>query len=336
MKTKRVEEILREINKTEIAVYGDFCIDAYWILDSRSGEISEETGLRAQAVGKHYYTLGGASNVAANVAALEPAHIRTIGVVGDDIFGRELLRQMEDLGLDTSSMVVQKEDFDTVTFGKRYISDEEQPRIDFGFFNRRTQETANAVLAGLETALQECDAVIFNQQVPDSITNTEFIDKVNLLFQKYNDTIVLLDSRHYGNEFKYVYQKTNDVEAVRSSGIDVQGADSIGSVDYGAYAVRLYERFNRPAFITRGPKGIIVADSEGLHEIPGIQIRKKINSVGAGDTITSALALCLAAGLKPVEAADFSNLAAAVTVQKLFQTGTASGPEIFRISKEVE
>jgi len=53
--------------------------------------------------------------------------------------------------------------------------------------------------------------------------------------------------------------------------------------------------------------------------------------VGAGDTAVSALALGLGAGYAPAEAAAFANFAAAVTVQKLFQTGTASGEEILGV-----
>jgi len=99
MKTERVKEILSEIKKVKIAVYGDFCLDAYWILDPRGSEVSVETGLHGQAVSRHYYTLGGASNVVANLAALEPESIQVIGAVGDDIFGRELTRQLQGLGV---------------------------------------------------------------------------------------------------------------------------------------------------------------------------------------------------------------------------------------------
>jgi bifunctional ADP-heptose synthase (sugar kinase/adenylyltransferase) len=138
MKTQRVREILDRIKNVKIAVYGDFCLDAYWILSPGGSEVSVETGLQAQAVARHYYTLGGASNIVANLAALEPAAIRVIGVVGDDIYGRELTRQLAALHVDTSSLIVQRENFDTVTFAKRYLHDEEQPRIDFGFLNRRS------------------------------------------------------------------------------------------------------------------------------------------------------------------------------------------------------
>ena len=89
-------------------------------------------------------------------------------------------------------------------------------------------------------------------------------------------------------------------------------------------------------FLTRGPRGIITVDSDGIHEVPGIQLLTKLDIVGAGDTVTSALALCLGAGIPPTEASEFANLAAAVTVQKLYQTGTASGPEILDIGKDTD
>ena len=121
MKIDRIKEILDGIKNVKIAVYGDFCLDAYWLLDPHGSECSAETGLMAQAVSRHYYSLGGASNVVANLAALEPAAIQVIGVVGDDIFGRELTRQLHELGVDTTSLVVQKENFDTVTDRKSVV-----------------------------------------------------------------------------------------------------------------------------------------------------------------------------------------------------------------------
>jgi phosphoglycolate phosphatase-like HAD superfamily hydrolase len=75
-------------------------------------------------------------------------------------------------------------------------------------------------------------------------------------------------------------------------------------------------------------------DGEHFYTIPGIQHLKKLDTVGAGDTVTSSLALCLGAKLSPYEAALFANFTAAVTVQKLFQTGTASPEEILEISQD--
>jgi rfaE bifunctional protein kinase chain/domain len=336
MNPQEVKEILDRIRNVTVAVCGDFCLDAYWILDPKGGEISVETGLRAQAVRKHYYSLGGASNIVANLAALKPAGIKAVGVVGDDIFGRELVNQLAGPGVDVGSMLVQTEDFDTVTFAKRYISDVEEPRIDFGFFNKRSVKTDEAILRSLGDALESCDAVILNQQVPGSFNNEEFIGQVNALVEQHGDAIILLDSRHYGHKFKGFYRKTNEIEAARLNGIDAATTDVIGLGELKVYAQNLYRESDKPVFVTRGPRGIVTIDAEGVSEVPGIQILKKTDPVGAGDTTVSALALALAAGVRPARAAAFANLAAAVTVQKLFRTGTACGEEILEISRDAD
>ena len=146
----------------------------------------------------------------------------------------------------------------------------------------------------------------------------------------------MLDSRHYGHKFRNIYRKTNDLEAAQLNNIDVKVDDILTLADVKKYAENLYEQFNKPVFLTRGSRGIITIDSDGYHEVPGIQLLKKLDIVGAGDTVTSALALCLGAGLMPAEAAEFANFAAAVTVQKLFQTGTASGREIIEVGKDAD
>ena len=334
MDSKRVGEILQAIRQVHIAVYGDFALDAYWILDAEGGEISVETGIRTQAVAKHYYTLGGASNVVANLAALQPGGIQVIGAIGEDIFGRELVRQLDALDVDTSTFVRQPDDFDTVTFAKRYLDDQEQARIDFGFFNKRSQTTDVALLDSLEKALQEKDVVIFNQQVPGSLNHQEFIDGANALFERYPDTPVILDSRHYGERFHHVIRKTNEVEAAWLNGLEAQPDDVFSLEQVRDFARKIYEASGKPLFITRGNRGLLSADGTGVRIIPGIQLMKKLDPVGAGDTTLAALGACLGAGIPPAEAAEFANFAAAVTVQKLFQTGTASGEEILGISKE--
>jgi len=336
MNEQRLREILDRIKETEVAVYGDFCLDAYWMLDPAGSEISVETGLQAQAVRRHYYSLGGASNVVANLAALEPKAIRVIGVVGDDIYGRELRRLFDRVGVDTSCLTIQPENFDTVTFAKPYLADVEQARMDFGFFNRRTLATDEALLAGIRQALETADVLIANQQVPGSLTNASFIEKANALFAEFSDKVVLLDSRHYGEKFQHVHRKTNDREAALLNGVEVGIDEELPLDQVKIYAEKLYRQFNKPVFLTRGARGMLVADGTGIHEIPGIQLLKKLDPVGAGDTVTSALALCLGAGVSAVEAAELANFAAGVTVQKLFQTGTANGEEICAVAKDVD
>ncbi|KXB06967.1 carbohydrate kinase [candidate division MSBL1 archaeon SCGC-AAA382A20] len=329
---KDIKTFFNKIRNVKVAVYGDYALDAYWILDPQGSEISRETGLQAEAVAKHYYTLGGASNVVSNVVALKPAQVRCVGILGDDVFGRELGRRLNELGVETDGLIVQRENFDTVTFVKRYVNDEEQPRIDFGFNNQRTKETDEKILGQLESCLKECDVLIFNQQVPGSLDSEFFIKGAKALFDKYDEKPVLLDSRHYAHRFNNVFRKTNAVEAAVLNDVDAEPGDVIELTDVRGYGKNLYEKSGRPVFITRGERGLLVFDDDGTHEVPGIQLMCKLDTVGAGDTATSALAAGLAAGASPKSAAEFANFAAAVTVQEMFTTGTASPEEILEIA----
>ena len=93
-------------------------------------------------------------------------------------------------------------------------------------------------------------------------------------------------------------------------------------------------RLGRPVFLTRGNRGMLVCDPDGLWEIPGIRLRGPVDPVGAGDAAFAGISLGLAAGCAPPVAAQLGNLAAAVTVRKLKQTGTASPAEVLAMARE--
>ncbi len=334
MTQDRIHEILAKISNVKIAVYEDFCLDAYWLMDPEGSEVSVETGLKAESVANHTYSPGGAGNIVANLAALKPAAIKVIGVTGNDIYGRELSAQLQALGADTSSLTIQKEVFQTYTYTKKIYGDKEDPRIDFGLKNKRSAHTDDVLLTHLESALQNYDALIFNQQVAGSITNQEFIDQTNTLFERFDDKIVVLDSRHFNGSFKNIHRKVNEIEIAVLNGLDVKPQDDVSISQVRQYGTMVFREYEKPVFVTCGSRGIVSIDANGVTELPGILVSGKLDTVGAGDTTIGALTLCLAAGISPAESAAFANLAAAVTVQKLFTTGTASGEEILQLNVE--
>ena len=258
--------------------------------------------------------------------------IKVIGVVGDDIYGRELTAQLQGLGADTGALVIQKEQFNTYTYLKQHVEGKELPRKDFGVYNQRSPETDAEILQNIRHALEEYDALIFNQQVTGSINHELFIKEANQLFVAFKDKIVVLDSRHFNDRFNNIYRKTNEKEIATLGGVQVDPRETIPTSDVKKYGKMVCERERKPVFVTCGSRGILVFDHSGIHEIPGIQLTSKLDTVGAGDTVISALTSCLAAGISPTEAGELANFAAAVTVQKLYTTGTASGEEILRVS----
>jgi len=326
-----IAAILEKIHAVKILLYGDFCLDVYWTLDPRGSEISVETGLQALAAGNQNYSLGGAANVAANLAALNPRQIKITGVAGDDIFGREMIAQLSRIGVDISGLVLQNGSFETYAFCKLILEGNEQPRIDFGRYNRRTLEADARVLEYLQRESREVDVILINQQIPESITNRSFIDGINRLVRELPDKMFIVDSRHHAADFEGVALKTNQVEAALLCGVKAAPGARFEAEKVRSFARTLYARNQRPCFISRGRHGIIACDAAGIHEIPGLRFRKKLDTVGAGDTTLSAIACALAAGVDTPQAIALANFAAGVTVQKLFQTGTASPEEILAL-----
>ena len=157
-------------------------------------------------------------------------------------------------------------------------------------------QTDAQVLASIKKALEECDALIFNQQVPDSISNPEFISGVQDLFLSHSNKVILVDSRHITGVFKEVFYKTNELELRQ---LELGTISSKASTNQ--CASHLSQMTGRPVFVTRGAAGILVAQPDEVTTISGLPISAPIDTVGAGDTAVSALALCLGVNIAPEE-----------------------------------
>jgi rfaE bifunctional protein kinase chain/domain len=329
----RLTELFHHIARITVGVIGDFCMDAYWDLDAYEPEISVETGKPTHAVTKQRYFLGGAGNVISNVVALGVRKAFAFGVRADDLFGREMIRQMDALKVDSTGLVRQPSEWDTPAYAKPYLGEEEQNRIDFGRLNKISQESADHLINALDASLSRLDALIINQQLPQSIYTSELIVTLNRLVEQFPARVVLLDSRNRSLEFHHTLYKVNAVEAARLFGKKATDNEDVPLKELQHYASQLFRRFERPVFITRSSLGILLFDGNEYSEIPAVKMQGATDTVGAGDTTLAAIACALAAGSSYAEAATLATYAAAVTVQKLRQTGTANPSEILEIAK---
>jgi len=334
MKPELLSEILMKIRDVKIAIIGDFCLDAYWFVDESRSEISIETGQPTMPVKQQKYSLGGAGNVANNLAALEVHDIRAFGVIGDDPFGVEMVKIMNNGGISTDNLLIQKENWSTHVYIKPYVEESEKSRIDFGNYNILADETAEILIHNLGKAAGEVDLVIINQQVLSGI-HTDHLRKILVeVIGLFPDRIFIADSRNYTDFYAGAYRKMNDTEASRQCNIKREPDEVISFSEVKNSAEQLFDRYCKPLLITRGSRGSIVADETGITEIPGLMIISRVDTVGAGDSYLAGAAVALAAGYPLVTAAELGTLVAGVTVQKLFQTGTASPDEIINIGSD--
>ena len=334
MNKQLIEDILGKAKTTRIAVVGDFTLDVYWFLNESASEKSLETGLSTWPVSKQAYSLGGAGNVVKNIQSLGCENIQAYGIIGSDPWGQKLRQNLNELGVNCDGIKTQEKNWATPSYVKPYKEQNELNRIDFGNFNKLDTATLSSLLASLEKELQALDIVVINQQIEDSLFTKVFIDKLRVLISKYGETTFIVDSRHYSDSFPGALIKINDHEAARLAGITVP-EEALVPRDYSLKAAEtLYKKLNKTIFISRGPRGCIIAAEDGIKEIPGIQAPGKIDTVGAGDSMLAGICVALASGQEALSSASIGNFTAAVTIQKLFQTGTASPEELIEMGSE--
>ena len=331
-----VDDLVRAIRPLRVAVIGDFCLDVYLTL-AAAAEPSVETGLPTRPVAEQRYSLGGAGNVAANLAALGCAEVRAYGVIGEDPFGAELARILRRAGIDADGLLTQDAAWDTCAYAKLLEIDgagyRESDRIDYGAFNRLRPETADRLAAQLAGALAagRLDAVVINQQVRCGVHAKPLRHRLQDLIRRHPETLWVTDSRDFAEDFAGTVLKCNEAEAAAAAGIDPAAGGPLRPAD--AAAAELFRRSAKPVFVTRGDRGCLACDSAGVIELPALAFRTDLDPVGAGDAFLAGLAAALAAGRAPAPAAAFAGLAAGVTVTKLHRTGTASSREVCRLAR---
>jgi len=334
MKNIFLKELLDKVKSARVAVIGDFCLDAYWFVDRSKSEISVETSRPTEPVLIQKYSPGGAGNVVNNLAAMGIGDIRAFGVVGNDPFGSEMVSIMKRSGINTTNILKQDKEWSTHVYIKPHIGDDEQNRIDFGNFNKLSQETADRLLNNLRKGVPEVDLVIINQQVLSGIHTLYFRQKLVEIINSFPGKIFIADSRNFTDYYEGAFRKMNDSEAARLCGISKEPGDQVTYSEIISAAEKLYERYRKPLFITRGSRGSVVTDDKGISEIGSLMINSRTDTVGAGDSYLAGAAAALAAGYSIETAGELGTFAAGVTVQKLFQTGTATPEEILSIGSD--
>lgn len=331
MNQSELKGLLESTRRVRIGILGDFCLDAYLLLEPNAAEISLETGLATRPVRSQRYSLGAAGNVANNLQAMGVTQLSVFGVIGNDPFGAEMHRLLTSRNIDTYGLLTQNEQWDTHVYMKPYEREQEQSRIDLGNFNQLDPSTANILLQKLEAALPTLDLIIINQHVTHGIHTHHVRQRLAALALRHPEKLIIADSRHFPDEYSGTIRKINIREAAKLCGKEYATLDPEGLEHL---ARSLYKRWKKPLFVTRGENGCMIHDQHGYKEAPGLLILSPVDPVGAGDSMLAGIAAALAAGAGEFTAAEFGTLVAGITVQKLMQTGTATAEEILHLGAD--
>ncbi len=295
-----------------IAVFGDLMLDRY--LWGRVERISPEAPVPVVAIDTETFSLGGAANVAHNLAALGAAP-RLVGLVGDDVSGRTLAADLAARGVDVTGLVTDRTRRTTVK--TRIIAHQQQVvRADEEDAFDATGAAAAALDAALVVALDGAEAIVVSDYGKGAITAAGLA--VLLARAKAKRVPVCVDPKetHFFSYTGAAVLTPNAHEAGRAFGRTIKDDATLL-----AAGEDLRARLDADAIlITRGADGMSLFERGGrLTQLPTVA-REVFDVTGAGDTVVSVYALALAAGAEPALAAYLANHAAGLVIR---HAGTA-------------
>ena len=322
MDKNSLKKLLARVPDRKVGVLGDFCVDAYWELRPEQGERSVETGILTTPVGCARYYPGGAGNLAANLRALGARNVGCFGAVGDDPFGGWLRRALfPDATTGDHLLRVDRKKYHTPVYCKPLLRGCEQSRFDLGNAPLEKDEE-DELLGALEAALPELEVLVVNQQLRNGIHSERFRREFAARLKRAPETLrVVFDGREHLDAYPEAVLKINAAAA----SLLAFGTTDAPPERSGAAIVR---NGRRKLLVTDGENGCFVFGPDGTSFVPAIRYDGPVDTVGAGDSFTAGFALALAAGAATVEAAEFGNACAAVTVRKVGQTGVPSPEEL--------
>ena len=320
---ERLEQIFEKARNVRVLVVGDVMLDTY--LWGNASRISPEAPVPVVKVGNESRALGGAANVAMNVVALG-ANCAVAGTVGDDPAGRELVRELEEAGIDATGLAVLP-DRPTTVKTRVMVRHQQVARYDRESDADLSAEAAEAVARAIAQRIDAVDAIVLEDYnkgvlVPSVIRVT--IDAANAASKP-----VIVDPK-FRRFFEYAGAtvfKPNLVEL----GAAMREPPRAESKEWLHHTRR--ELSCEHLLVTLGEEGMALATGDGgFLRVPAVA--KSVYDVsGAGDTVTACIAVALSAGASVEEAAVLANHAAGIEVSKA-GVATVSPDELRDVVRE--
>jgi rfaE bifunctional protein kinase chain/domain len=308
-----VEKANREqFAKTKLLVVGDVMLDRYWFGDS--DRISPEAPVPVVQVSKVDERLGGAANVARNVAALG-ANTTILGVVGEDEAGNRIGELLRQSGVNSQLEVDPK----VPTTVKLRVIARQQQLIRLDFEETPSQTALEQKLARFEKALGTADVLVLSDygkgalsQVAAMIEYARAQNKVILVdpkgedYEKYRGATLITPNR---SELRQVVGRWADEDDLTQRAQELRRSLGIQAL-----------------LLTRSEEGMSMFTDQGVSHVRA-QAREVFDVSGAGDTVIATLAVALAAQWPLDRAMALANRAGGIVVGKL-GTATVTSEEL--------
>jgi rfaE bifunctional protein kinase chain/domain len=308
---EEVERIIRSFSSMRVLVIGDVMLDAYW--NGRVERISPEAPVPVVDVSSREYRPGGAANVALNLRALGSS-VYLYGLIGADTAGDELKTVLTQASIETGllvSDVMRRTTTKTRILGNKVQMlriDEEDTQLPDSNLRNDIEQSLLAIAEDWKPSV-----IIFQDYDKGAIWAT-LITKITAFANSLGIPIAVDPKRLNFKNYKNVSLfKPNLKEIKEGLGIYVDTSDDESL--HVAVKTLIDTVHCGMALLTLSEKGMCIGTETEFTRVPA-HIRSISDVSGAGDTVISIAALCLAAGMTPSDIARWSNLGGGLVCEK--------------------
>jgi D-glycero-beta-D-manno-heptose-7-phosphate kinase len=316
--TADFDKLFQTIAQLKVAVVGDTMLDTYWW--GNVERISPEAPVPVVAVTKKEQRIGGAGNVALNIASLG-ATVHMLSVLGKDEDGEQLTSLLQQNNINTQYLVHSEQ---RITTNKiRIISRNQQMmRLDAEMANDMAATDEDQLLFAVENYIAaENPDVIILEDYNKGVLTENVIKRIIGLCRK-NKILTAVDPKRK-NFFAYEGAdifKPNLKEV--KDGLNIIREDINISVLKDMHLLLQEKLHHRISLITLSEKGIFYAQhpvdyQENNASIIPTHIRSIADVSGAGDTVIAVAALVFAATTDARLMAEMANIAGGLVCEEV-------------------
>ena len=315
----RARDIISRFAGVPILVVGDVMLDRFIV--GSVARISPEAPVPIVRFQSEHVRLGGAANVANNVAVLG-GRAEIVGIVGADAAGERLREQLDAAGIGVSGLVA--DPARPTTEKVRVVTERNQQvaRIDYEDDVDCACDVERALVDRVARVRGGARAVLVSDYLKGVVTRRLVEALLDTEATAACPLIVDPKIPHLSFYAGATLVTPNHHEAESATHVRIRSDDEARDA---ARAFRLAARCSA-ALITRGEHGMWLSDATVEGSIPAVA-REVADVTGAGDTVAATLALALAAGASIAEAAVLANHAAGIVVGR-FGPATVTPDEL--------
>lgn len=290
-------------------------LDRYWSGPTR--RISPEAPVPVVKVIEESERVGGAANVAANVAAMG-ANVALIGGVGADPAGERLEQLCRARGIEVMSI----RDAAVETTVKLRVMSQHQQLLRLDFESDQAAYASAEIETRFRSGVEKADVVVLSDYDKGLLQDSQSL--IAIARKAGKPVIVDPKSNDYERYSGASLVTPNYTEFEACVGRCRDDADIIERA-----RILCRQHALESLLITRGERGMVLVRGDEAPLVLGADARDVFDVTGAGDTVCAALATGLAGGMDLGDAVRFANTAAGIAVGKS-GTATVSLREIAR------